>query len=282
MTYRTLKWITIILPTSVIGGFEFFRHSVHFPYLTMEQGNFVITLLALLLAYLFATWMFNRINEMNRRITEEQSRRAVYEERERLARELHEHIAQTLFYLNVKLNQGDLAESKHAVAEIDHHMRQAIFNLRSTPEETGSLTLRLEKWLYEWSVLTGISVEKKWEGLDGLFSSQQEVQLFSLVQEAFHNIRKHADATQVWICWEQAKDGNRLSIRDNGNGLDDMPADVTHYGIRMMQEMADKLGAAFGIVTHEQGGTEVSLTFAKMGPMTESKPRSKVKEGIQS
>ncbi len=73
--------------------------------LSMEAGNFYMTLLTLLLSYLFGTWMFGRIQSMNVKLAEEQAKRAVYEERERLAQELHDNIAQILFFMNVQLKK---------------------------------------------------------------------------------------------------------------------------------------------------------------------------------
>lgn len=64
-----------------------------------------MTLLTLLLSYLFGTWMFGRIQSMNVKLAEEQAKRAVYEERERLAQELHDNIAQILFFMNVQLKK---------------------------------------------------------------------------------------------------------------------------------------------------------------------------------
>ena len=67
-------------------------------------------------------------------------------------RELHDDLAQTLFFLNVKLRQGDIEEAKAAVSEIDNSLRQAIFNLRTPPEEGTSLEQRIHTYLRELAV----------------------------------------------------------------------------------------------------------------------------------
>ncbi|MCK9906283.1 histidine kinase, partial [Frankia sp. Cpl3] len=119
---------------------------------------------------------------MNEKLVEEQARRAVYEERERLARELHDGIAQSLFFLNVKLKQDQLDDARIAVSAIDSHVRQAIFNLRSLPEEGSAFSARLDKWLTQWSALSGIDVIHDLAIAEGFFSPAEEVQLFGVIQ----------------------------------------------------------------------------------------------------
>lgn len=115
---RTLKWLTILLPTLLIGGFEYVRHDFLLDSLSMETGNLYITLLTLLMSFVFATWMFKRIARMNDTLAREQAKRAVYEERERLAEELHDNIAQVLFFLNVQLTKGQISEAREAVSRL--------------------------------------------------------------------------------------------------------------------------------------------------------------------
>jgi two-component system nitrate/nitrite sensor histidine kinase NarX len=265
MTYSRLRWVSILSPTLLVGYMEYFRHEYLLPYLSMEQGNVAITLMVLVLSFFYATWVFQIIRRMNDRLSEEQARRAVYEERERMARELHDGIAQTLFFLNVKLKQGKVEEARSAVAAIDNHVRQAIFNLRDLPEDGDTLTCRLEKWLGQWSALTGIEVLHEFQKPpEQFFDTAEEVQIFGVVQEAFNNIRKHAQAKSVHVRFDWQGDGSwQLSIQDDGRGIDETALredDLQKYGLRMMAERANKLHADFTIRGHSDGGTELKLT----------------------
>jgi signal transduction histidine kinase len=260
MTYRILYWLTVIVPPLIIGGFEFIRHDFLLEYMSMETGNVYITLLTLLLSYLFATWMFRTIERMNAKLVEEQARRAVYEERERLARELHDGIAQSLFFLNVKLKQKQLDEARVAVTAIDNHVRQAIFNLRQLPEE-GSLNQRLEKWLSQWSDLSGIDVSHELMIRDSFFNPTEEVQLFGIIQEAFANIRKHAQARHSWIRLTTGEPHTwMLTIEDDGKGISYAPDEMKRYGLSMMRERAAQLNADFEIGPRPEGGTIIRLS----------------------
>ncbi|GFZ98601.1 hypothetical protein GCM10008018_51010 [Paenibacillus marchantiophytorum] len=245
MSLRLYKIFTIFVPVVIIGGFEYIRHEFLLNYLTMEAGNFSITVITLLLSYLFASWMFQSIERSNEKLTMVEARRAVYEERERLARELHDDLAQTLFFLNVKLKQGDLEEAKAAVSEIDNSLRQAIFNLRTPPEEGSSLEQRIHKFLRDWHLVTGIELQEQLTLEADSFTSGEEVQLFGIIQEAFTNIRKHSMATEASIRLETTSSSWLLRISDNGCGLQSQAEKRKKYGIELMQKRAAELEATF-------------------------------------
>ncbi|ASS74859.1 two-component sensor histidine kinase [Tumebacillus algifaecis] len=267
MTYRTLKMFSVLVPTFLIGGFEYIRHECLLHVLSMERGNFYITVLTLLLSFLFATWMFRKLEHITARLAEEQAKRAVYEERERLAQELHDGIAQTLFFLNVKLKKGKLDEASAAVSTIDQQVRQAIFNLRSLPEEGASLRLRLQRWLDEFTTLTGIDVTAQLDLPDEYFSAAEQVQLFGIIQEAFANIRKHSRARHVLLTLQETdQDGWQLLIKDDGCGIEVLDEARKSYGLTMMEERAQKLGAAFDISRPEDGGTQLTFTSCERRP----------------
>ncbi|MBL0387195.1 sensor histidine kinase [Tumebacillus sp. ITR2] len=265
MTYSRLQWFSVLFPTLLVGGMEYIRHAYLLPYLSMAQGNYVITFLVLVLSFFYATWVFRTMRRINTRLSEEEARRAVYEERERMARELHDGIAQTLFFLNVKLKMGRVEEARTAVAAIDNHVRQAIFNLRDLPEEGDTLTCRLEKWLSQWSALTGIEVQHDFQTPpEHFFNAAQEVQIFGIVQEAFNNIRKHARASLAFSKFTWQENGRwQFTIADNGSGIDEeitAHPDPKKYGLRMITERAEKLHADFQLTNLADGGTELKLT----------------------
>ncbi|HEU4962952.1 MAG TPA: histidine kinase [Bacilli bacterium] len=269
MNYKLLKWYTILLPTFLIGGFEFIRHLFLLPYLSMEAGNFLITGLTFVLAALFASWMFRTIQRINERLSAERSRRAVYEERERLARELHDGIAQTLFFLGVKLKQGRLEEARSAVSDIEGHVRQAIFNLRQGSETQSLFRTRVTRWLAEWSLFTNIEVEQEVQVPDPFLTPSEEVLLFGVIQEAFTNIRKHANATHATLTLRAGEEGDwELVIGDDGRGFDPQAANGGRYGLAMLAERAAKLDAKLDIRSAQDGehrGTELRLHHSKGG-----------------
>lgn len=265
MKYTLFKWFTILLPTFIIGGFEYVRHEFLLDSLSMEAGNAYITIFTLISFYLFATWMFGRIESTNNRLAKEQAKRAVYEERERLATELHDNIAQTLFFLQVKLNKGQTEDAKSMISDINHDLRQAIFNLRSLPEEGTELEERLLKWLDEWSMISGVELKTNLSLNGHRFTSAEEVLLFGIIQEGFTNIRKHAQARNAELHLLVQKEGWVLKITDDGIGPVERKEKSSHYGLAMMKQRAQQLGAHFQWNPRLRGGTEVVVACRKGG-----------------
>ncbi|TGU70113.1 sensor histidine kinase, partial [Mesorhizobium sp. M00.F.Ca.ET.186.01.1.1] len=134
-----------------------------------------------------------------------------------------------------------------AVSAIDNHVRQAIFNLRSLPEE-GSFDQRLEKWLTQWSALSGVDVVWDLRVKESFFTPAEEVQLFGIIQEAFANIRKHAQAKHSWIRLATGEPRSwQLVMEDDGVGIAQTNPDTKKYGLSMMRERARQLNAAIDI-----------------------------------
>ena len=260
MSYRDLKWITILIPTILIGGFEFLRHSGPFLRgMSMETGNYFITILTFIVSFAFSNWMFKTIKEQNHRISSEREIRVIYEERERLAKELHDNIAQTLFLLKVNLKKGKLDDAQGLVNSIDSNLRQAIYNLRTSPTEHVTLSKRIENWLDDWNTVSGIDLILSITINENYFTPAEEVQLFSLIQEAFTNIRKHSDAKKASLLFETRPNEWKLIIEDNGKGFSENEISANKYGLLMMKETVSKLGAAIDISSEKNLGSKISI-----------------------
>jgi two-component system nitrate/nitrite sensor histidine kinase NarX len=263
MTFRTLKILTVIVPTIVIGGFEFFRHTIIHRYISMETGNYIITILTLIISTIYANWMFKTIELKNQRISAERELRAVYEERERLAKELHDSIAQSLFLLKVDLKKNKMQEAGAVVNSIDTNLRQAIFNLRLKPDEDGSFFGRVHSWIEQWSTVTGVETQIDILIVDGFFSPTEEVHLFGIIQEAFTNIRKHANARNACLLLISEGENWELNIEDDGDGFSVNQVHSQQYGLEMLEERVNKLGAILDIISKESLGTKIAVKGAK-------------------
>lgn len=264
MSYRFLKLSTIFIPTLLIGGFEFLRHSVLLLHdFSMTEGNYFITILTFFVSYAFSNWMFKTIEEKNRRILSEREMRAIYEERERLAKELHDNIAQTLFLLKVYLKKGKLQDAQSLVNSIDSNVRQAIFNLRISPTEKSSFSDRMQRWLDEWSTVSGIDVKSSIQLTESYFNPTVEVQLFSITQEAFANIQKHSEADRVFFHLHTMKNQWELKIADNGKGFSTTETPADKFGLAMLKERAHKIKGKIEIISKHGVGTEIIIKGGK-------------------
>jgi signal transduction histidine kinase len=97
-----------------------------------------------------------------------------------------------------------------------------------------------------------------------------EVTLFRIVQEALHNVGKHAQASVVWIELDlDTADAVTLRIQDDGVGFD--PASLEsamrhgHVGLTQMRERVERLGGTFTLRSQPGSGTEIQVTLPVRG-----------------
>jgi len=218
----------------------------------------------------------------NHRLYLRSEHRIVLEERARLAREIHDGLAQTLGYLKLRaaqldnwLEYGDdrqvkigLDQLQQLLGEAYANTREAIDGLRLTSPESD-----LQAWINEiaseFEALSGVPVSVSSAPEVSLLPEVQ-VQLQRIVQEAFSNIRKHADATRAWLEWRQDDYWLTLLIKDNGCGFDlnDIPL-MQRHGLRIMLERADLLDADFQVASQEDEGTQIIVRLPLNVTVTE-------------
>jgi two-component system nitrate/nitrite sensor histidine kinase NarQ len=93
-------------------------------------------------------------------------------------------------------------------------------------------------------------------------NAQQQVHVLQIIREAVLNAIKHANAQAITIRCEVSPDGNnKITILDDGSGIDSLDEPEGHYGLTIMHERATRLGGALQIGRGALQGTEVCLTF---------------------
>jgi len=86
---------------------------------------------------------------------------------------------------------------------------------------------------------------------------------YRLGKEALSNAFHHSKAVRIEADLTFGSHFLKLSVRDNGIGLDPMILRdgclADHWGLPGMRERANKIGARFDIWTRQRGGTEVVI-----------------------
>jgi len=204
--------------------------------------------------------------------------RAIIEERERIARELHDEFLQLLGYVNTKamavrlmlLNkqfddaEKNLVQIEEASRSMFVDMRSAILGLQLAGQTGDGLIQNLVEYVDHYSKLTGlpITVSHPEEAFLENLDPEEELQLFRIVQEALNNVYKHASANNALIMIDHNSKFFRLIIRDDGKGFspqEDRSHDRSHFGLRMMRERANAIGAEFEIDSGPGSGTSVMV-----------------------
>ena len=200
--------------------------------------------------------------------------RAMLAERERLAREIHDGLAQTIGYLKLRsaqiadwLQRGEAQRALAAIVDLRQLLdaaytdaREAIDGLRLKTAD-GNVQTWVDEIVARFEAFSGIFVQVN-SFPDIMLTPEVQAQLQRIIQEAFSNVRRHADATHVWLEWGTNANQLTLKVRDNGCGFNpnDMPSFARH-GLQIMEERACLLDATLKIDSYPDEGTEVVVTF---------------------
>lgn len=214
------------------------------------------------------------LQEANRQLTENAATieaLAVVHERNRLARELHDSVSQSLYGLvlsseaarrNLASGQVDtsaneldsIAETARAVMA---EMRMLIYGLRPSEIEDQGLQRALAFRLATVERRAGLHTTFTYDVANDL-PMRTEIELERITTEALTNAIRHARATTVDVSVRQVGDRVILQVQDNGAGFDNA-ALAYGFGLRGMQERAERLGGSLTVDSTPGAGTLVRL-----------------------
>jgi two-component system sensor histidine kinase DegS len=198
-------------------------------------------------------------------------------ERARLAREIHDGPAQALANTVMRLQlveqmfaqepdhaQAELVRLRGAVQDSLQDVRRFIFNLRPASLSDVGLILTLRQHIRDYSEQHGTEVELNVPEKLTL-SSDQELVVFRVIQEALQNIHKHAVASRVEVDLQQRAGGPLVvTITDNGQGFNPKVArqrQPSSSGLVNMRERAATVGGTLQIDSSPGEGTTITLVL---------------------
>lgn len=198
----------------------------------------------------------------------EQARKlAALEERQRLARDLHDSVTQTLFSASVMaemLPQIWSRSPEQARAGLDElhqltrsalvEMRTLLLELRSAESPYSNVTDRLTDLVDSVRSRRKLDVTLEVHQ-EGLLTSDEQLTLYRIAQEALTNVVKHARATRVSIELSVDQEHLELHICDNGRGFLMGCQREGHFGLNIMRERAQEIGARFDLKSLPGKGT---------------------------
>lgn len=209
-----------------------------------------------------------------RRLAASQFAAAGLEERARLAREIHDGLAQDLWYAKLKHSRlSQLAafegEQEKLSTEVTDAIDSALAEARNAVAamrqgaESGPLLELLTRLVDDFADRFVIRAELAVEGPPPELGPRAQAEVLRIVQEGLTNVRKHADATVVRVNVANAGD-LRLTIADNGRGF--RPGtQAAGFGLESMRQRAESIGAELNVTSEPQNGTRVELVMRDYG-----------------
>ncbi|MGI8928815.1 MAG: sensor histidine kinase [Candidatus Limnocylindrales bacterium] len=198
-----------------------------------------------------------------------EAERATLEERTRLARELHDGLAQDLWFAKLKHerlvphvpdeHRSLAGEVTQAIDAAIAEAKQAVVTMRAAEERERPLEELIARTVDDFAGRSGVRADLALADLPIALEPRAQVEVLRVLQEALNNVRKHADATVVRVTAEVAENKFRISVIDNGRGF--RPEETSGYGLGVqgMRERARLLGGDLQVSSEPSGGTAVQL-----------------------
>lgn len=207
--------------------------------------------------------------------------------RRELARNLHDGTLQMLSAISMSLDHMERlleVKPKAAFSELDalrslvhqatREARMVLFELRPIILETHGLVPTLEAYVHQLGETEEITVHFEPAVLPHQFDTKIAGTIFSIVQEAINNVKRHAVARNVWITLSTTPDTLIVQVRDDGRGFDVAAVEEGYehrgsFGMLNMRERTRLVDGHLGIHSSTEPperGTTVTLRVPLPSP----------------
>ncbi|MEP7314787.1 MAG: sensor histidine kinase [Pseudomonadota bacterium] len=194
---------------------------------------------------------------------------AVLAERNRIGQEIHDGLAQAFTGILMQLGAAEelaegspLATVHKRISDIAREglmeARRSVLALRPDEPRTGGLALALRQLAERSTVADRIASRFEGDVATGL-PPEHEHALLRIAQEAVINAVQHAQPSNIEIRLESADNDLVLWIRDDGNGMEQLPELYAQqgFGLTNMRERAEAIGGRWQIESAPGTGTRV-------------------------
>lgn len=202
---------------------------------------------------------------------------ATQDERLRLARDIHDGIAQDVaslgFFVDDAMHGADddtaakLAVLRAELKRIVGELRLSIFDLRLGADETLTVGNAIADHARRVGALNGLCVHASVEESRTRLGPGAEHDLMRIAQEAMTNVRRHANATNVWVTVHIQTPDFLLRIEDDGSGLG--PPNESSMGLKGIRERSARLGAVADVCERPGGGTVVLVSRERTAQLSD-------------
>ena len=272
MSLRSIQWLAVVLPALFVGLFEFIRHQWLEPMLPTALGNVTDALIVAWIVYIFVQIFIRLIRRSVMEVTQAREESVAIAERQRIAREMHDSIAQSLFYMGAELHEVEnlvlSGQSEEAHSEVrtvreeiratDHKIRAVIADLRQQ-DELEDFGAEVRRTTTEFAQRLGMKVTFEIIGSVALpVSSRQHV--LAIIQEALINAHRHSCTQEAVVRLVTIGEDTMIEVTDKGVGFE--PATVPReerYGLTIMEERAQIAGGQLRVDSVPGGGTRIAV-----------------------
>jgi PAS domain S-box-containing protein len=191
------------------------------------------------------------------------------DERRRISHELHDDIGQQLTGLRLALereqelsSECNLSTALDMTSSISRAIDFIAWQLRPAVLDELGLAAAMPRFVSTWSAHVGIRADCRVEQYGaGMLTPEAEVTFYRILQEALHNIAKHARAKRVDVVLTVGDGHVVLIVEDDGVGFDAAKASKSGDGLGLtgMRERAALIKATLQVESEPGRGTSIFL-----------------------
>lgn len=219
--------------------------------------------------------MTDALREREQRIAELSGHllRVQEEERKRISRELHDETGQALMVIRLYLGmmetgstaknvRGKIRETVEVVDRTIEGIRRIIGKLSPLVLQELGLVAAVRKEAKDFARNTGVKARVLITEDVGRLASGAEQAIYRVVQEALHNVAKHAHAKNVTVQVERADELVHVIVEDDGVGIQAKSSNSRDhsFGLAGIKERIAMLGGTSRVISTKGKGTRIEIS----------------------
>jgi signal transduction histidine kinase len=219
--------------------------------------------------------MTGALREREQRIAELSGHllRVQEEERKRISRELHDETGQALMVIRLYLGmmetgatarnvRGKIRETVEVVDRTIEGIRRIIGKLSPLVLQELGLVAAIRKEAKDFARNTGVKARVLIAEDVGRLASAAEQAIYRVVQEALHNVAKHAQAKNVTVQVERADQLVQVIVEDDGVGMQSRSSNSrdNSFGLAGIKERIAMLGGTSRVISTKGEGTRIEIS----------------------
>ncbi len=196
------------------------------------------------------------------------------EERERIARDLHDTLLQGIFSASIHFNVANnhlpadspakpsVQRGVELLTQVSKEGRNTLLALRTAGSSQSDLDEALSRLRGEFALPANVDFRVVTEGQAEVLRPLIRDEVYLIAREAVINAFRHSKASAIQVKVDCVSRNLRVSVRDNGCGIDEellKSGRAGHWGLVNMRERAERIGGRLKVSSRANAGTVVRL-----------------------
>lgn len=200
-------------------------------------------------------------------------------ERKRISLELHDELGQALNVMKLQIRvmerglqpgqealRDDCEKLREYIDQVIEDVRRLSLDLSPTVLDDLGLTAALRWLISNLKKIPDLEITADIAEIDHLFSKNNWITIYRIIQEALTNITKHARAKRVAIVIRPHDQRVAFAIEDDGAGFDPeqvmmKEAAAKGFGLRTLNERVGIMGGTLDLWSHQGEGTRITFNL---------------------